>query len=251
MFCHHGRNKTSECTVRNAVPYMYEHSGVDNELTILRQIQTFRWAEFFTDEKHEENLKIEINKRNLFLEERNKAKDQIAKYDRAEEKYIEEGEILPKPIREKRKEAYAKYEELDGKYNRAVLDIQNLKRKKTGKQAEKDIQTRVDQFIKKDRFDTDKRFEFNAWLKEVGIVVNVHIGEKLKQNPNNYGFEIGIGMFDFITGKYKGIDTSSEDLIALGVDKKQVLDAQAKQFNNYKKLSLKVGYDVRFPRGKK
>ena len=50
------------------------------------------------------------------------------------------------------------------------------KRKKTGKQAEKDIQTRVDQFIKKDRFDTDKRFEFNAWLKEVGIVVNVHIG---------------------------------------------------------------------------
>ena len=251
MFCHHGRNKTSECTVRNAVPYMYEHSGVDNELTILRQIKTFRWAEFFTDEKHEENLKVEINKRNLFLEERNKAKDQIAKYDRAEEKYIEEGEILPKPIREKRKEAYAKYEELDGKYNRAVLDIQNLKRKKTGKQAEKDIQTRVDQFIKKDRFDTDKRFEFNAWLKEVGIVVNVHIGEKLKQNPNNYGFEIGIGMFDFITGKYKGIDTSSEDLIALGVDKKQVLDAQAKQFNNYKKLSLKQGYDVRFPRGKK
>ena len=42
---------------------------------------------FFTDEKHEQELKVEIDKRNLFLQERNKAKDQIAKYDRAEEKY--------------------------------------------------------------------------------------------------------------------------------------------------------------------
>ena len=70
---------------------------------------------------------------------------------------IEEGEILPKPIREKRKEAEYKYKELDEKVNRAVLDIQNLKRKKTGKQAEKDIQTRVDKFIKKDRFNPSKR----------------------------------------------------------------------------------------------
>ena len=76
-----------------------------------------------------------------------------------------------------------KYDELDGKYNRAVLDIQNLKRKKTGKQAEKDIQTRVDQFIKKDRFDINKRSEFNMWLKEVGITVLVNIGEKLKKYP--------------------------------------------------------------------
>ena len=39
------------------------------------------------------------------------------------------------------------------------------------------------------------------WLKEVGIKANVNIGEKLKQNPNNYGFEIGKGMFDFINEK--------------------------------------------------
>jgi hypothetical protein len=54
MFCHHGRNKTSECTFRNAVPYLYEHSGVDNELNILKKFYSFRWAEYFTDEKHEE-----------------------------------------------------------------------------------------------------------------------------------------------------------------------------------------------------
>ena len=231
MFCHHGRNKTSECTVRNAIPYKYEHSGLDNEHTILKQIQTFRWAEFFTDEKHEENLKVEINKRNLFLQERNKAKEQIAKYDRAEEKYIEVGEILPKAIREKRAEAKNKYEELDAKYHRAVLDIQNLKRKKTGEQAEKDIQTRVDQFIKKDRFDINKRSEFNMWLKEVGITVLVNIGEKLKKYPNNYGFEIGIGMYDPKTKKLIGLDQRAEDAHVLGVDVKEVMKEQIAEKN--------------------
>ena len=38
----------------------------------------------------------------MFLDERNSLKNQIAKYDRAEEKYIEEGEILPRDLREKR-----------------------------------------------------------------------------------------------------------------------------------------------------
>ena len=36
----------------------------DNELAILKQIQNFRWAEFFTYEKHENELQIEKNKKN-------------------------------------------------------------------------------------------------------------------------------------------------------------------------------------------
>jgi hypothetical protein len=55
------------------------------------------------------------------------------------------------------------------------LDIQNFKGKKTGKQAEKDIQTRVQEFIEKGRFDTKTRSEFNMWIKEQGIAVEVQI----------------------------------------------------------------------------
>ena len=58
-------------------------------------------------------------------------------------------------------------------------------------------------------------------------------------------------MFDFITGKYRGLNQSVEDLVALGVDKKQVVESEEKRFEDYKNLSLKVGYDVRFPKPKK
>jgi hypothetical protein len=236
MFCHHGRNKTSDCTVQNAIPYVYEHSGLDNELNILKKIQTFRWAEYFTDEKHEEELKVEIDKRNLFLEERNKFKDQIAKHDRAADRYFDEGEILPKNLREKRKEAQENYEKLDEKYNRSVLDIQNLKRKKTGLQAEKDIKTRVQEFIKKGRFDANTRSEFNMWIKEQGIAVQVQIGEKLKKYPNNYRLDVGLGMYDS-KNKYIGLDQRAEDAYVLGVDVKEVIKEQIAEKNR----PIKVG----------
>ena len=103
MYCHHGRARTTECTVTNPAPYIYESSGLDNELNILKKIQTFRWAEFFTDEKHEGELKIEKDKRTRFLDERNKVKELIEKYNRAESKLFDEGEILSKVQREKRK----------------------------------------------------------------------------------------------------------------------------------------------------
>ena len=237
MFCHHGRNKTSECTVQNAIPYVYEHSGLDNELTILKKIQTFRWAEFFSDEKHEEELKVEIDKRNLFLEERNKLKDQIAKHDRAADRYFDEGEILPKNLREKRKESQDKYQELDQKYNRSVLDIQNLKRKKTGVQAEKDIQTRVQEFIKNGRFDANARSEFNMWCKEQGLAVEVQIGQKLIKYPDNYRFDIGLGMYDPKTKKYIGLDQRAEDAETLGMDVKEVIKNQIQEKNR----PIKVG----------
>ena len=251
MYCHHGRQKTSECTVQNAAPYIYEHSGLDNELTILEQIQTFRWTEFFTDEKHEGELKSEIDKRNLFLEERNKFKDQIAKHDRAADKYFDEGEILPKNLREKRKEAQEKYEESDEKYNRAVLDIQNLKRKKTGEQAQKDIKTRVENFIKKDRFDIYKRSEFNMWLKEVGIAVEVAIGKNQSKYPKNYRFDIGKGMYDFFTKEFKGLNQVEDASNAFGMDMKQVREEEAKREEHYRKISEEAGRDLRFPMPKK
>ena len=108
--------------------------------------------------------------------------------------------------------------------------------------------------MKKGRFDLDARSEFNMWLKEMGISVEVTIGKNLRKYPNNYGFVIGKGMFDFITGKYRGLDTSSEDLVALGIDLKQVIELEKKdheKYKSYKEQSLKSGRDIRFPRGKK
>ena len=88
---------------------------------------------------------------------------------------------------------FSKSVEINSKYNRSKLDIQNLKRKKTGKEFKKDIQERVQNFINKDRFIPEKREEFNIWLKEIGLAVTADI-EVTGSNPrksanNNYFFE--------------------------------------------------------------
>lgn len=213
---------------------IYKSTGLDNELNILKKIQTFRWAEFFKDEKHQGELKIEKDKRTRFLDERNKVKELIEKNNRAESKLFDEGEILSKVQREKRKEAQIKYDELDEKYNSAILDIQNLNRKITGNQAEKYIKKRVEIFIKRGRFITNKRSEFNMWFKQVGISVEVAIGKKLQKYQDNYSFSVGLGMYDFITKEYRGLDQSIDDLVGLGVEVKQVKESEAKSYENYK-----------------
>ena len=255
LHCSVGRNQTSNiCSVTNAATYKQLHNGIDNELAILEKIQNFRWAEFFTDEKHENDIQVEKDKRTRYLNERNKVSNQIEKYKTAEEQYFEQGEILPQNLREKKNQAIEKYDELTEKYNRANLDIQNLKRKKTGKSLEDDIKKRVKNFINKGRFDVQERFKFNSWLKEMGMAIQVDIykQKQTRKTPHkNYAFHVGIGMFDFITGKYRGLDQSVEDLVALGVDKKQVIESEEKRLEDYKKMSLEEGYDVRFPRGKK
>ena len=255
LHCSVGRNQTSNiCSVTNAAAYKQLHNGIDNELAILEQIKNFRWAEFFTDERHENDLQIEKDKRTRYLNERNKVSNQIEKYKTAEEQYFEQGEILPLNLRDKKNQAKEKYDDLNEKYNRANLDIQNLKRKKTGKSLEEDINKRVKNFINKGRFDNQERFKFNMWLKEMGMAIQVDIykQKQTRKIPHkNYAFHVGIGMFDFITGKYRGLNQSIDDLVALGLDEKQVKESEAKIYENYKKQSLEVGYDIRFPKPKK
>ena len=86
----------------------------------------------------------------------------------------------------------------------------------------------------------------------MAIQVDIHKQKQTRKTPHkNYAFHVGIGMFDFITGKYRGLNQSVEDLVALGVDKKQVVESEEKRFEDYKNLSLELGYDIRFPKPKK
>ena len=92
------------------------------------------------------------------------------------------------------------------------------------------------------------------WLKEMGMAIQVDIykQKQTRKIPHkNYAFHVGIGMFDFITGKYKGLDQSTEDLIALGGDAKYVKETEAKSLEDKKKQSLEVAHHIRFPQPKK
>ena len=218
----------------------------------LKEISNHRWEEYFTDEKHENDLKIEVEKRQLLLHERNKIEQQINNLKKANIEYLKSGRVVPIELEALQKQEQKKYDELDKKYKRAILDIQNLKRKKTGVQARKDIQKRVKSFIEKERFDSEKREEFNIWLKEMGLVIvsNIEItGSNPRKSINsNYYFDIGIGMFDFITGELRGLNQVEDSSFALGMDIEEVRKDQVIRDEHYKKVSLEVGRDIRFPK---
>ena len=95
-----------------------------------------------------------------------------------------------------------------------------------------------------------KRAEFNMFLKESGIALEAAIFKK-QQAANvpeeNYKFDIGVGMYDFINGKYRGLNQVEEDAVVLGIDLEQVRKDQTKQEQNYNKQSLEEGRDVRVP----
>ena len=62
-------------------------------------------------------------------------------------------------------------------------------------------------------------------------------GENLSKYHNNYDFEIGKGMFDFVTKKYVGLDQRAEDAEVLGMDVKEVIKNQIDEKNR----PIKVG----------
>jgi len=72
------------------------------------------------------------------------------------------------------------------------------------------------------------------WLKEIGMSTQVDIHKKKtrKTTHKNYAFHVGIGMFDFITGKYRGIYQNVESLVGLGLDEKRAKESEAKIYEN-------------------
>ena len=248
--CHEAKNNLN-CKITNTVPYKQLHNNIDNESKILKQIGLFRWADFLTVEAHEKELEIQKDKRLLALNQRNKIQTQLENYKKAEIEYLMSGRALPLQLEELKKEAAEEYTKANSNYERAKLDLQNLKRKKTGKEAAKDIENRIKTFFDKDRFLQEKRADFNLFLKEIGVVVEVNIPEKQTKSrkyETEIDFAVGIGMYDYMTNEYKGLNQVEDSSFALGLDIEEVRKDQVIRDEHYKKVSLEVGRDIRFPK---
>ena len=63
----------------------------------------------------------------------------------------------------------------------------------------------------------------------------------------NYKFDIGIGIYDFITRKYRGLDETEEAAVAFGLDPKFWREERVRRNKQYKEMSLEAGRDMRFP----
>ena len=230
--CHNA--KDLNCKATNTVPYKQIHNNIDNELEILNRIMLFRWEDYLTDEKYEEEVEIQKNKRLKALDEKNQLKAKLENFKKAESEYFSEGRAVPINLEKQQLVTTEEYKQAETKYQRAILDLQNLQRKKSGKQAAKDIQDKVNNFLDKDRFIKEKRSEFNLFLKEIGFAVEVLIPEKIskaRKYESPIKFDIGIGMYDIKTNKYIGLDQRAEDACVLGIDVKEVMKEQIAEKN--------------------
>ncbi len=75
----------------------------------------------------------------------------------------------------------------------------------------------------------EKRSEFNLFLKDIGLAVQVLIPEKFskaRKYESPISFEVGIGMYDNKTNEYIGLGQRSEDADVLGIDVKEVIKYQ-------------------------
>ena len=237
--CHEAKNNLN-CKIINTVPYKQLHNNIDNELKILKAIGLFRWEDYLTDEKQEKQVEIQKEKRLTALNQRNAIQTQLENYKKAEIEYLMQGRALPIQLEELKNKASDEYLKADANYERAKLDLQNLKRKKTGKEAAKDIKARIKIFLDKDRLIEKKRADFNQFLKEIGVVVEVNIPKKKTRSrkyENEINFGVGIGMYEAETNKYIGLDQRADDAFVLGMDVKEVIKQQIAERNR----PIKVG----------
>ena len=92
------------------------------------------------------------------------------------------------------------------------------------------------------------------FLKESGIAIDVAVFKKQHASTvqeENYKFDVGVGMYDFIDGKYRGLDQREEDLVIFGIDPKVGREERVRRNKQYKEMSLEAGRDMRFPKPKK
>ena len=205
--CSAGYNRAVEiCTCNKR--FTAKKPGVDFELDALKRLQSFRWAEFFTDEKHEISLKAANAKKMRQLNKRNEADREVKKLRDSSDKYLYDGEKVPDRLMELFKKAEKKYEQASDQYNQAMIEESHLRTKKRGKDAEKDIQSRLNEFLDAGRSDLAQRQEFSRWFISQGMVIEIDL--------RTGKFEIGIGKIE--KGVLTELDMTLEDAFVLGVD---------------------------------
>ena len=159
--------------------------GVDFELDVLKRLQTFRWAEFFTNEKLEKKLKSAHGKKMRLLAKLQEEERVVKNLKKSFDQYLFDGEKVPERHTELTKQAQKNYEETYQNYWSSKIEEDRLRHERRGKDAEKDIQNLLEQFLETGRNNLRQRQEFSRWFFETGLVVDIDL--------YTGAFDVGIG----------------------------------------------------------
>ena len=229
IFCTHCQGRIGYCTSREKLAsgekkmYFYlrcntadkdqsrcqaPHQPYD-EGRLLQRMQSFRWADYFSDQRHDDEVSTA---RDAVLAAENKvgeAEQTIQRLQKAEDDFIAQGRAWPLRLEDERNDAERILLDAESDRNVAKSVLETLLRRRTGKDAQKAIQARVAAFLASDRSDVEIRQQFNRWLFAEGLV----IAYDLCRNT----FELGTGEVS-LQGQLMVLDQRLEDAVALGID---------------------------------
>ncbi len=179
--------------------------GVDFELDVLNRLQLFRWASYFTDEKHDKAVRVANEKRMNLLTKREDAKREVKRIRENLDKLLlseHVSVIAINRISELQRKAEEQYQAADDKYNESMIEESHLKMRKSGKAVESEIQKRIKEFKETGRNDVNQRQAFSRWFLETGLVIAIDL--------RTGRFEVGMGKVE--KGFLVELDRSLEDI---------------------------------------
>lgn len=191
IFCEHCQGRigysTSRCTLATGEQKIYYYMRCNSrfkdrnscpapqrpydEDRLLQRLQGFRWADYFNDARQDADVAA-ARDRVLAAEGRVAEWEQkIHTLQQAMEDFISKGRAWPLELEDRRAalERDLLIAEADANVARTALEA--LRRRRTGKDAQKAIQASVAAFMASDRANVENRQQFNRWLFAEGIVV--------------------------------------------------------------------------------
>ena len=188
-----------------SVKFNAKKTGVDFELEVLKRLQAFRWATYFTDEKQEKELKEANTITMNALAEREEAKREDTHLKERLDELIMDKKIAVDVINrasELKAKAEKKLIKAEAEYDNAMKNLSLARTKPSGREIEKDTKKRVEVFINSGRLDVKERQSFSKWFFDMALVINIDLYRG--------SFEIGIGRRE--KGVLVEMDRSVEDL---------------------------------------
>ena len=185
-----------------------------DEDRLLSRIQNFRWADYFNDESHQSEL---AEARRLLLsrqEDRASAERVVQNLQEGLRQLLREGAVRTVALAEQElQKALQQQEEAQSAENEAAATLENLGRRRTGKDAERAIRGRVEDFLTSGRNERDARFEFNDWLRKESLVLVFDLDrDQIEVGTGDPGSNGRLGELDQRLDDLAGLGASSHEL---------------------------------------
>mgnify|MGYP001170952581 CR=1 FL=1 len=201
-----GKERKEKCNSIGTTRY-YEDKLLD-------KFQDFHWDKYFNDKKHDQNI---INKRKSLQEfegKLNQINIHINNYQKTIREAAKAGQDISFLYEDIAKEKEDKKIAKD-KCTRIQYELDMLEKQKKGKARAKDIKNKINDFRNSDKENIENRKKFINWLHSENLVMTFDFN--WDGTPFSKG-GIGIGKYDYNSGKLIDINSTIESLVAFGMD---------------------------------